>query len=281
MAPPNPDLPTPSLPVIPQSPPPPGEPAPAPPACPGGKQPSCRWFIRDVPCCSGAIGLTTDKPAVQLELFCTAPITLPPECLRVQFGANRAIKSSYWPAFNSYTASNFRYVLNHLDNEPLYANTEKGTLDAQVSIDVEANRAADSKLPQCTLPLATPCTAGGERQTTVAPIDRITWTSTVYNTNSSLFKANAAAYNVSAATPWNNYAWSLPPPKQARDGGGKPAADGPLCEEALLWELKPKFWSDGGWADAKGRARTCSEADGLGVGYVGGAAASTKPSRPK
>lgn len=68
----------------------------------------------------------------QLELLCTAPITLPPECVRVQFGAQRAIKSSYWPAFNAYTASNFRYILNHLDNEPLYADTEKGTLDAQV-----------------------------------------------------------------------------------------------------------------------------------------------------
>ena len=127
------------------------------------------------------------------------------------------------------------------------------------------------------MPLAVPCTANGERQTTAASVSPITWTSTVYKKDSPLFKANAAAYNTTAATPWQNYAWSLPPLKQARDG--KVATDGPLCEEVLLQNLKPKFWSDGGWADVQGRARTCSEVDGLGVGYVGGA--STKPSRPK
>ena len=63
-------------------------------------------------------------------------------------------------------------------------------------------------------------------------------------------------------------------PKQARDGG---KVDGDLCREELLWNLEPKFWSDAGWAAAKGNVRKCGD-DGIGVGYVGGG---SKPARPR
>lgn len=65
-------------------------------------------------CCAG---LTTDHPAVELWLVCTARVGLNASCLHTAFsnstGGPLAVNHTLTPAFDMPVASDFRFVLSH------------------------------------------------------------------------------------------------------------------------------------------------------------------------
>lgn len=79
-------------------------------------------------------GLMTDRPAVEAWLVCSEPVNLPPQCLSVNFHADRLINSSYYPEFDAASSSTFRYIVNYKTNDT--------AAQGIITMDVEAKRCA-------------------------------------------------------------------------------------------------------------------------------------------
>lgn len=64
--------------------------------------------------------------------MCSEPITFQPQCLAINFHADRYVNSSYYPEFATTSASTFRYIVNYKSNDT----------DAHgiITMDVEAKR---------------------------------------------------------------------------------------------------------------------------------------------
>ncbi len=82
----------------------------------------------------GCAVLMTDRPAVEAWLLCSEPVNLPPQCLTVNFHADRYVNSSYYPEFATASSSTFRYIVNYRGND--------SAAQGIITMDLEAKRCA-------------------------------------------------------------------------------------------------------------------------------------------
>ncbi|KAK9835036.1 hypothetical protein WJX81_005950 [Elliptochloris bilobata] len=281
----------------------PGHAAPAPatppplPVCSAGKRPVCRFYLRDTVCCNNSMGLTTDRPAVELWLVCSERVGVNASCMRAAFsspgGARLAVNHTLVPAFNAPVASSFRFMLGAgaaaLDATVAvgYGSVPAPTGAAEIGSPAtahapaavghvthpsttrpNANRPAHHSAatePQCNLDLAVPCRdANGTEHRSAAPVPPFAWrfaptpAGGLYGTAG----LDGGAYNATRETPVVNWAWLA---DTATPGNATAGA----CEERLLWELPPAFLQ-GGWPAlaVRGYQRSCSLPNTVFSGYA-------------